>query len=143
MPSHDDPGLARERTGLAWERSALTFAALAAVVLGVAAHHDAPALLALSAALVAAGAAVWRHGRRSYEREGAPPQVRALALMALAVAATALVDRGRRIRDPHRPGDAAVGRDGHGHIEQVRSEQLRVPDTGRDAPRKRRAPQVS
>ena len=47
MPSHDDEerGLARERTGLAWERSALAFGALGAIVLGVAAHQDLPILL--------------------------------------------------------------------------------------------------
>jgi uncharacterized membrane protein YidH (DUF202 family) len=89
MPSPDPPrGLARERTGLAWERSAGSFAALAAVVLGVAAHHDAPGLIALSVALVTVAAAVWRHGRRSYDRPGVTLQLHALALMSLAVALT-------------------------------------------------------
>src|SRR5258705_448959 len=35
MPSAERPGLARERTGLAWQRSALGFVALAGVVVGV------------------------------------------------------------------------------------------------------------
>ena len=91
MPSPDpERGLARERTGLAWERTAVAFAALAAVVLGVAAHRDAPGLLAPSAALVAAAAAVWRHGRRSYERPDVVPQSRAFALMTIAAALSAL-----------------------------------------------------
>jgi hypothetical protein len=90
MPSPDDPGLARERTGLAWERSALTFAALAGVVLGVAAHNDAPGLLALSVALIAASVAVWRHGHRSYGRARVAAQARAIALMSLAVALSAV-----------------------------------------------------
>jgi uncharacterized membrane protein YidH (DUF202 family) len=79
-------GLARERTGLAWERTAGAFAALAGVVLGVAAHRNAPGLLALSVALVAVAAGVWRHGRRSYKHPDVAPQARVLALMSLVVA---------------------------------------------------------
>jgi uncharacterized membrane protein YidH (DUF202 family) len=91
MPSpEEERGLARERTGLAWERSALAFATLGAVVLGVAAHHDAPGLLALSAALVAVGAAVWRQGQRAYQRPVVAPQSNALRLVTLATALTAL-----------------------------------------------------
>ncbi len=91
MPSPDpERGLARERTGLAWERSAGSFAALAALVLGVAAHHDAPGLIALSAVLVTVAAAVWRHGRRAYERPDVGPHSRALALMSVAAALTAV-----------------------------------------------------
>jgi uncharacterized membrane protein YidH (DUF202 family) len=92
MPSPEQaPGLARERTGLAWERSALAFGTLAAVVLGVAAHRDEPGLLALAAALGVAGAAVWQHGRRSYDRSAVAAQTRAFALMTVAVALTAVV----------------------------------------------------
>jgi uncharacterized membrane protein YidH (DUF202 family) len=92
MPSleDDERGLARERTGLAWERSALAFGALGAVVLGVAAHRDLPVLLALSAALAGVGAAVWRHGRQSYDRPFVGPQTRALSLMSLAAALAAV-----------------------------------------------------
>jgi uncharacterized membrane protein YidH (DUF202 family) len=79
-------GLARERTGLAWERTAGAFAALAGVLLGVAAHRDAPGLLVLSVALVVAAAVVWRNGRRAYEDPHVMPQARALALMSGAVA---------------------------------------------------------
>ena len=89
-PEDDERGLARERTGLAWERSAAAFGALGAVVLGVAAHRDLPVLLALSAALAGAGAAVWHHGRRSYARPVVGPQTRAFALMSLVAALTAV-----------------------------------------------------
>jgi hypothetical protein len=63
MPSPDrEPGLAAERTRLARQRSAFAFVALAGVVLGVAAHRGAPGLLALSGALLAFAAEVWRRG---------------------------------------------------------------------------------
>jgi uncharacterized membrane protein YidH (DUF202 family) len=92
MPSTDDrPGLARERTGLAWQRSAFGFVALATVVLSVAAHREAPGLLVLSAALVAVAAAVWREGRRAYARTDVHAQPRALALLAVATTLAALV----------------------------------------------------
>jgi hypothetical protein len=90
MPSPDPPGAARERTRLAWERLALTFSALAAVVLGVAAHHDAPWLLVPGVALLGAAAGVWRTGRRAYARADVQPQPGALALIAAATALTAL-----------------------------------------------------
>jgi uncharacterized membrane protein YidH (DUF202 family) len=91
MPFPDpERGVARERTWLAWERSAGAFAALAGVVLGVAAHRDAPGLLAVSLALVAIAAGVWRHGHRSYQRPDVVPQARAIALMSLAVALSAV-----------------------------------------------------
>jgi uncharacterized membrane protein YidH (DUF202 family) len=92
MPSRDEQerGLARERTGLAWERSALAYAVLAAVVLGAAAHRNAPGLIVLSLALFVCALAVWRHGIRAYERPGAPPQARTLALMSSATALTAV-----------------------------------------------------
>jgi uncharacterized membrane protein YidH (DUF202 family) len=90
MPSRDVPGVARERTGLAWQRSALGFAALAGVVLSVAAHRDAPALLVPSAALLAVAAAVWRQGRRAYAQPAVQAHPRALALLAVATALAAL-----------------------------------------------------
>jgi hypothetical protein len=91
MPSHDDErGLARERTGLAWERCALAYAALGGVVLGVAAHRDAPGLLPVSAALAVVAAATWRHGRRAYEHPAVAPQARALRLLTLTTALTAV-----------------------------------------------------
>lgn len=93
MPPLDEqpPGVARERTGLAWERQALAFWTLAAVTLGIAAHRNAPALLIASAALVGVGVAVWFTGRRAYTRDGVQAQAGALALIALATVLAALV----------------------------------------------------
>jgi uncharacterized membrane protein YidH (DUF202 family) len=54
---------AAERTRLAWQRSAFAFATLAGVALAIAAHRNAPGLLALSAALLGLAAAVWRGPR--------------------------------------------------------------------------------
>jgi uncharacterized membrane protein YidH (DUF202 family) len=91
MPSPERPGVARERTGLAWERSAFGFVALATVVMTVAAHREAPGLLILSAALVAVAVAVWREGRRAYTGSEVHAQPRALGLLAAATALAALV----------------------------------------------------
>jgi uncharacterized membrane protein YidH (DUF202 family) len=90
MPSPERPGVARERTGLAWERSAFGFVALATIVMSVAAHREAPGLLALSAALLATAVAVWRHGRRAYADAEVQAQPRALGLLAVATALSAL-----------------------------------------------------
>jgi hypothetical protein len=60
-------------------------------VLGVAARHDAPGLLALSAALLGVAVAVWRRGRRAYEHDAVQAQPDAVALLAAATAITALV----------------------------------------------------
>ena len=90
MPSPERPGLARERTALAWQRSALGFVALAGVVLSVAAHREAPGLLVVSAALVAVAVAVWRHGQRAYVHHEVQAQPRALALLAVATALAAI-----------------------------------------------------
>jgi hypothetical protein len=91
MPSTEAPGAARERTGLAWQRSAFAFAALAAVALGAAARHEAPGLLVLSAALLAVAGAVWRRGRHAYVQPEVQAQPRALALLAVATALAAIV----------------------------------------------------
>jgi putative membrane protein len=91
MPSPERSGLARERTGLAWQRSALGFVALAGVLLSVAAHREAPGLLALSAALVAVAVAVWRQGRHAYARAEVRAQQQALRFLAVATAVVALV----------------------------------------------------
>jgi putative membrane protein len=90
MPSPEPPGVPRERTRLAWQRSALGFVALAGVVLSVAAHHEAPGLVAVSAALVAAAGVVWREGRRAYERADVQAQPRAIAAVAVATALAAI-----------------------------------------------------
>jgi uncharacterized protein DUF202 len=90
MRSPPDRGLSRERTGLAWERSALSFATLAGVALAAAAHRDAPALLLLAAALVVVAVLVWRHSRRAYASAAVTPQPRAIAWLALVTALAAL-----------------------------------------------------
>jgi uncharacterized membrane protein YidH (DUF202 family) len=89
MPSRDR-GMARERTGLAWQRSALSFGTLAGLALAAAARHDAPGLALLAAALAAVAAAVWRHGRREYARSVVAAQEHAMGLLAVATALTAL-----------------------------------------------------
>jgi uncharacterized membrane protein YidH (DUF202 family) len=63
----DDPGLATERTALAWSRTALTLAAIGALLVHLAAEGDVsvPAY-ALGGSAIAAGAAAWRDGQRSY-----------------------------------------------------------------------------
>jgi putative membrane protein len=91
MPSTERPGAPRERTGLAWQRSALGFVALAGVVLSVAAHREAPGLVAVSAALAIVAAAVWRQGRRAYERTEVQAQQQAVAFVAISTAMAALV----------------------------------------------------
>ena len=90
-PEQPPPGAARERTGLAWERQSLAFWTLAAVMLGIAAHRDAPGLLVVSAALVGVGVAVWFTGRRAYTGNAVQAQPGALALIALATALAAAV----------------------------------------------------
>jgi putative membrane protein len=83
-------GVPRERTALAWERSALGFATLAAIVVGIAARRDAPGLLVLALALLAVAAGVGRHSRREYARSAVRPAPRAIALVTLATVVAAL-----------------------------------------------------
>ena len=90
MPSSEVPAATRERTGLAWQRSAFAFAGLAAVALGAAARREAPGLLALSATLLVIAGAVWRHGRHAYVQPQVQAQPRVLALLAVATALAAL-----------------------------------------------------
>ena len=90
MPSPEPPGVPRERTGLAWQRSAFGFVGLAGVVLSVAAHREAPGLIVVSAALAAVAFGVWRQGHKAYARPGVQAQPRALGGIALATALAAL-----------------------------------------------------
>jgi hypothetical protein len=94
MPSRDlggEPAAQRERTDLAWQRSAFSFLALGGVLLGIAAHHDAPALLAVSLVLMAVAGAVWRLGRVAYQRDQVSARPRVVAALSSVTAAAALV----------------------------------------------------
>src|SRR5919202_4889249 len=95
MPSADermpDPGLAAERTALAWQRMALGFTTLAAVTLAAAAHRHAPRLVLPAVGLFAVAAAIWLHARRRVADPGIPTTARPLALLAAATMAAALV----------------------------------------------------
>jgi uncharacterized membrane protein YidH (DUF202 family) len=77
-----DPGLARERTSLAWTRTAISFAAVGGVLLK---KDVVPGLIILATALV-----IWRVGRLDYHRPGrlklVTATVVAVALVALVVA---------------------------------------------------------
>lgn len=84
-----DPGLAVERTALAWQRMATGFITLAALTLGGAARRDEPWMLVPAFGLLAVAVMVYRHGRG--RAAGGPPQPRALTALAGAVIAAALV----------------------------------------------------
>ena len=77
-----DPGLARERTALAWRRTALSFAAVGGVLL----KKDVAAGLVVLATVPM----VWQAGRLAYGRPGRfkliTATIVAVALVALAVA---------------------------------------------------------
>jgi len=79
-----DPGLARERTSLAWTRTALSFGAVGGVVLK---REIVPGLILLAVAPV-----IYVLGRLAYSRPGKLKLVTgtivAVALVALAVALT-------------------------------------------------------
>jgi uncharacterized membrane protein YidH (DUF202 family) len=66
-PPSNDPGLAGERTALAWQRSALSLALVGALTLRAAVESgvNAPILVA-AVALLFIGAVPWAHGLRSY-----------------------------------------------------------------------------
>jgi uncharacterized membrane protein YidH (DUF202 family) len=85
-----DPGLASERTALAWQRMALSFTSIAAVTLAAAAHRQAPLLVAPSIALFVVAAAVWRYARRRIGDRGLRTARRPVALLAYATAAAAV-----------------------------------------------------
>ncbi len=75
-----DPGLARERTSLAWTRTAISFAAVGGVVLK---KELIPGLILLCLA-----PAIWELGRLAYRR---PVKLRAVTATIVAVSVVALV----------------------------------------------------
>ncbi len=81
-PDQRDSGLARERTSLAWTRTALSFAAVGGVVLK---REIIPGLI-----LLAVAPAIWVLGRLAYARPGklklVTATIVAVALVALVVA---------------------------------------------------------
>ena len=90
-----DPGLAAERTALAWGRTALGLIGVAALLLRLAGRGDVPAVgeVVAAGAVLAAGL-VWWHGRSVYRmkpRTAAPLLALALAVTAVAAGATAAV----------------------------------------------------
>src|SRR3954470_19471038 len=97
-----DPGLAAERTALAWQRMALGFTTLAAVTLAGAAHGHAPGLVLPAAGPFAIAAAVWLHARRRVGDPQTPTTARPLALLAAATAAAALAGGGVGVGRPGR-----------------------------------------
>ncbi len=83
LDAEPDPGLARARTGLAWLRTAIAFAAIGGVIL----KRDVAAGLIV---LVLAGV-VWAAGRLAGPAAGILTRPRRLLLIALAVAAVAVL----------------------------------------------------
>ena len=83
-PSAPDPGLARERTTLAWTRTAISFAAVGGVVLK---RDVVPGLILLAVSVV-----IWQIGRLTYRSPGrlklVTATIVAVALVALVVALT-------------------------------------------------------
>jgi uncharacterized membrane protein YidH (DUF202 family) len=79
-PPDIDPGLARERTSLAWTRTAISFAAVGGVVLK---KEVVPGLVLLFIAPV-----IWEVGRRAYRRPG---RLKIVTATIVAVCVVALV----------------------------------------------------
>lgn len=79
-PGERDPGLARERTQLAWIRTAISFAALGGVVLK---HEVFPGLVILAVTPL-----LWYLGRMTL---GRPERLRLMSASIVAVALIALV----------------------------------------------------
>jgi len=80
LPGSRDPGLARERTALAWTRTALSFAAVGGVVLK---REIVPGLI-----LLAVAPAIYVLGRLAYTR---PDKLKLVTATIVAVALVALV----------------------------------------------------
>jgi uncharacterized membrane protein YidH (DUF202 family) len=89
-PPPRDPGLARERTALSWQRMALSFTSLAAVTLAAAAHRQRVWMLVPAGLLFALGAAVWLYARRRIGDPGLPTARLPIVLLAGAALLAAL-----------------------------------------------------
>jgi uncharacterized membrane protein YidH (DUF202 family) len=96
-PATDDPGLARERTALAWTRSALNMAASGTLIARAAFVGRLAALgVVIAIAMATLAALIWRHGRVIYHERrepGMPPHLQTAAfglLMAATVSIAAI-----------------------------------------------------
>ena len=93
-PDTDDPGLARERTALAWTRSALTMAASGVLIARAAFVGHLRVLGVVSAVATAIlSALTWRHGQAIYRERREPwmPHRVQMAAFGLLTAATVLI----------------------------------------------------
>jgi len=93
-PATDDPGLARERTALAWTRSALNMAASGTLIARAAfVGHLAAFGVVTAIAMATLAALTWRHGRVIYHerRETGMPAHLQTAAFGLLMAATVLI----------------------------------------------------
>jgi uncharacterized membrane protein YidH (DUF202 family) len=82
-PEDRDPGLARERTRLAWARTAIAFAAVGAVILR---RQPIAGLIVLALTPV-----VWALGHVASQEIGSKPHARRLLLVTVIVTAVAAV----------------------------------------------------
>jgi uncharacterized membrane protein YidH (DUF202 family) len=82
-PEDADPGLARERTRLAWTRTAIAFAAVGAVTL----RND----VIIGLAMLAATPLIWAAGAFAVRDSQRVPQSAKLLLVAVAVTLVALL----------------------------------------------------
>ena len=93
-PDIDDPGLARERTALAWTRSALTMAASGALIARAAFVGHVAWLTVFSAfAIATLSVLTWYHGQviyRAHRGPGIPQHLQTVAF-GLLTAATVLI----------------------------------------------------
>lgn len=93
-PNTDDSGLARERTALAWTRSALTMATSGVLIARAAFVGHLPALGVVSAVAIAIlSALTWRNGQTTYRERREPwmPQHPRTAAFVLLTVATVLI----------------------------------------------------
>ena len=93
-PDTDDPGLARERTALAWTRSALTMAASGVLIARAAFVGHFPVLgVVIAVAMAILSALTWRNGQAIYRERREPWMHQRLqfAAFGLLTAATVLI----------------------------------------------------